>query len=124
MIRSEVDILIENITLNSKKIFVFKQEFIPDNFIEITRTGDNQLVVTQKTVDIANLVDKVTNFIIQDELKRLLITDQLKEHHGSSWYMDFMSFKTKGCNCGGWATSNPDLHSFDCRKYIKIPITD
>lgn len=119
VIRSDAEAILDNFPLNSKQVFVFKQEFIPDHYIELTYTMDKQFIVSQKTTDIPNLVDSVSKFVVKEELLKLLVSEQLKVHSGGSWYMDFTSYRTGGCDMGCWASSTPNLHTFGCRKYFK-----
>lgn len=121
MIKSDIDTFIENWPLTSKKIFVYKQEFLADEYITIVKTMEKNLELTsERTIDvIPYLVDKVTNFIIMDEFIKLMSSEQLKEQDDKKWFMNIIDLKTGGCDMGCWATSNPDIHSFDCRKYTK-----
>lgn len=121
MTPNEVDQFLEEFPFNYKKVFIYKQEFLPNEYITIIRdlnTKQFQLG-DDNTTEVKGLVDSVTGFILQDELKRLLMKEELVQYTGSKWYMDIADLKTDGCSCGSWATSNPTLHSFNCVKWGK-----
>lgn len=121
MLKSDAEQFLEDFPLVSKKVFVYKQEFLPDEYITIEKSIERNYKLTEECTikEIPNLVDKVTGFVVKEELVKLLSSEQLKEYIKDKWYMNINDFKTGGCNMGCWATSNPDLHSPLCRKYIK-----
>lgn len=125
MTPNDVDTFLSEFPVNTKKLFAYKQEFLVDEYLYIEKNEGQDacrfnFIVDETTIDtIPNLVDKVTGFIIQDELKRLMVCEQLKEYKGDKWYTTLKSYKTDGCDMGCWSTSNPNVHSFDCRRYGK-----
>lgn len=130
MTRSDVDKLLSEFSIPSRKVFAYKQEFIPDHYVTIEKKfrSDKQGALikndegTDFIIDYSIIKDQSTYVIPNfdnDLFIKLLMKEELTLPHESKWYMDITSFRTGGCDMGCWATGNPNLHSFGCRKHFK-----
>lgn len=93
-----------------RRIYRYKQEFIPDHYVAILKEGDEFVV---------NVVDSTTD--IEGFNKEMFIKLLIKEElifKTSNVYVDTTELRTDGCNMGCWATSTPDLHAFGCKKFV------
>ena len=51
----------------------------------------------------------------KERMQKLLGSDKL-QLYSSVWGIDFKYKKSNGCECGAWATRNPDCHAWKCPK--------
>jgi hypothetical protein len=53
----------------------------------------------------------------KERMEKLLGADKLiPTGHSGGWQIDFKNYRSKGCQCGAWATQNPDCHARWCPK--------
>lgn len=52
----------------------------------------------------------------KEKMEKLLGADKLIPIHSSGWQLNFKDSRSKGCQCGAWATNNPDCHARWCPK--------
>lgn len=103
--------------VNSRKIYKYTQEFIPDHYITV------QKILIDKsdgsTEDDYKIVENESTTIIKDFNKEMFIKLLIKEELKSvdkGWFIKINDLRTGGCNCGAWSTSNPNNHVSWCSK--------
>jgi hypothetical protein len=92
-----------------RRIYRYKQEFIPDHYVAILKEGDEFVV---------NVVDSTTD--IEGFNKEMFIKLLVKEElifQTSNVYVDTTELRTDSCECGAWA-STPNNHVYWCKKYV------
>lgn len=119
MIRSEIESFLENISIPSRKVFVYKQEFLPDEYITVEKTFKS----FEGTEHQYKIIESESTYVIPhfsyDLFYTLLAKEELVLCESGKWYMSIKDYKCQSCCCGAWATINPEHHSFWCRKYMK-----
>ena len=130
MTKSDLELFLNEFPVPGRKVFVYKQEFIPDHYVTIEKnfktdkqgglikTEDETEFLYQYKINEAESTYIIPNFD-NDLFFKLLMKEELFLPHESKWYMSITDFRTGGCTCGAWATTNPNLHTFDCRRYFK-----
>lgn len=111
MMRSEAEAYLDNWYAGTNKIFEYKQEFLPLEYIMIEKIDTKEFKINEK--------ESTTNLIIEhrEELVHLLSSRQLIYHTEYTWRTP-LEIKTGNCQCGQWVTNN-GLHSEWCTKYTK-----
>lgn len=111
MTNSDAEKELEAFIDSYRRIFKYRQEFIPDHYVAVIKINDQY-----------SIVEKESTTTIEGFNKELFIKLLVKEElvfQTASAYADVKDLRTGGCNMGCWATSTPDLHTYGCRKYVK-----
>lgn len=95
---------------------VFTYENIPLEPLEmlIIQKQDDNLFVTEKDYSTFNL-----GILNKEEILKLLNSGLLKYSPFDSVTRNYKIARTGGCDCGAWATKNPNMHAFHCTRYVK-----
>ncbi len=116
MTRTDVETELIQFTSGFRRVYKYKQEFIPDHYITISKVIKTQL--DSSTIEEFEIImsESTTNIEGFDKelFIKLLMKEELKFNDGGKWYMKIRDIRTGGCDMGCWATSNPTLHSPDC----------
>lgn len=110
MLRSEVDSFIEDWSVGLCRIFKFKQEFMPDDYLLIKRDSLDMFTIDLTSTTIIPDMDR-------EGLTKMMTQETLKFYSSPIW-ADLREIKTNGCTCGGWILRTPS-HSDICKLYRK-----
>ncbi len=120
MTRTDVELELMQFTNGFKRIYRYKQEFIPDHYVTVIKTSkvnkdgsseeDFSLLLTESTTEIEDFDKEL--FI------KLLTKEELKFNIDGKWFSEITDLRTDSCICGAWATLNSTSHAFWCRKSI------
>src|ERR1700741_1433782 len=107
MMRSEAENFILNWYCDTNKIFKYKQEFLPDEFIMIEKKDADTFEVDKKQSTYNLEIKDKNNFIY------LLTSGQLIYDQEYTWKTP-IEMKTGGCSCGQWSIKDGN-HSDWCK---------
>jgi hypothetical protein len=111
MLKSDVDLLVENWFLKDKYVFITYNWFNLD-YIVIERVRDEEFVTCKNsTSDMGSFTREEMVYLIGMNI----FIYQPSEH----WNQDFHYVRSNGCTCGAASTANPDKHAFNCKKWTK-----
>ena len=111
MLKLDVDVELAKFYDNYRRIYRLKCEFTPDHFISVKKIEEEFLLVPEEST-----------IFIENFNKDLFIKMLGKEEivfETASAYANVTDLRTGGCDMGCWITSNSDLHTFGCKKYVK-----
>lgn len=110
MTPSEVEDLVLKWRLEEEKGFKYLDYgTFEDHYVIIKREYENHFVV------IASRSTCKDGPFTKEQMEKLLGADKLIPYNNSGgWQIDFKSMRSKGCQCGAWATQNPDCHAYYC----------
>ncbi len=111
---SDAEFFWDSWQIGFSKVFSYKTEFVPIDYICIKKEKDN-LIIEQNTSK--TLVD-VTKDIILD----LMCRELLRSEPSYSAYMSMVDLKTGSCTCGSWILSYDSRHEDWCYLNKKFPM--
>lgn len=115
MSRNQAEDFLRDWSYEERKVFKYHQYIaIPEILIIIKEDFDRYVVDKDKSTCKAGPFDR-------DTMLRYIITGVLIHRPMDSINSNYKEERTGGCDCGAWATTNPDLHSatMPCKKYRK-----
>lgn len=81
-------------------------------YIVIKKEDDNTFVLLKDRSSV-----KKAGPFNKEAMEKLLGANRLIPYNnGSGWQIDFSFIKSGNCQCGAWATANPDCHARWCPK--------
>lgn len=112
MMKSEAESYLDNWYAGTNKIFEYKQEFLPIEYIMIEKIDMNEFKTNKK--------DSTYNLEIKDRdyMVKLMTSGQLIYNQEYTWRTP-LELKTGGCDCGAWAIGDGKHHAHWCKKEKK-----
>jgi hypothetical protein len=112
---SETEDLLNNWYMGCDKPFIYKGYTLYwDEYLVIKKEDINTYVVNPNTSSIR--LDKTFS---KSDMEKMLYSDELQTINDLSIFYDYKYKKSDGCQCGAYATQNPDHHSDWCPKCRK-----
>lgn len=109
MLRSEVENYLDQWFVGTTKIFEYRQEFLPNEYINIEKKDLNTFQVDKsKSTYELPITDR-------EDMVKLMTSHQLIYYQEYTWKTP-MQIKTNDCECGAWVLGHKH-HAFWCRKF-------
>lgn len=103
---SEVNKFYDDWSFTFSKVFEYKREFFPTDYVCIRKEVD-KLVVEQDT-------SRMLGNLTKDEFIDLMCKEQLRHKPEFSSWMIMINLKTGGCTCAAWVTGLDAHHDSIC----------
>lgn len=113
MLQSDINQLFNDWFLDDSKVFKIKYDFAEPDTLVITKEKYDLFVV-----DLSKSTTSKFKEFTKDQLQKSLNNGTIVHMPNSSSIVDYKSYRTGGCTCGAWATSNPNCHAYWCDKNI------
>lgn len=120
MQRSDAELELAAFTNGFKRIYKYRREFVPIEYVTVFKSLEDsyEIMGSESTINI--------EYFNKDIFLQMLINEELVYHNSDKWYYKVVDLKTNKCECGAWATQNPNAHTFWCYKYnnVKNPYSE
>jgi hypothetical protein len=94
------------------KVFKYKREFLPDEFLVVKKDTEGNLVL-----DKTNSTIQYKGFN-KAHWEYMMLSGEIVFKENFYWHTNVLNYKTGGCTCGAWALNNSSqTHQKGCILY-------
>lgn len=114
MLPKEIAELFDDWQVGCWKVFKYYYFCAEPGTIVILRQAEEVFIVEED-----RSTDKIGGPFNKQELDKLLFSGKMEWYKAGILTTDYKKIRTGGCECGAWATNNPNCHSTKCPQYNK-----